>query len=53
MVAPSSLSSPRKIERLLARLQNYRRLVTRYEYYLENFTGMLHLACALILLGHL
>jgi hypothetical protein len=26
---------------------------TRYEYYLENFTGMLHLACALILLRHL
>jgi len=42
-----------KIERLFAWLQNYRRLVTRYEYYLENFTGMLHLACALILLRHL
>src|SRR6516164_6818344 len=42
-----------KIERLFASLQNYRRLVTRYEYYLENFTGMLHLACALILLRHL
>jgi transposase len=42
-----------KIERLFAWLQNYRRLVTRYEHYLENFTGMLHLACALILLRHL
>ena len=42
-----------KIERLFAWLQNYRRLVTRYEYYLENFTGMLHLACALIQLRHL
>ena len=42
-----------EIERLFASLQNYRRLVTRYEYYLENFTGMLHLACALILLRHL
>ena len=42
-----------KIERLFAWLQNLRRLVTRYEYYLENFTGMLHLACALILLRHL
>ena len=41
-----------KIERLFAWLQNYRRLVTRYEYYLENFTGMLHLACALVLLRH-
>src|SRR5262245_3629253 len=34
-----------KIERLFAWIQNYRWLVTRYEYYLENFTGMLHLAC--------
>jgi transposase len=42
-----------KIERLFAWLQNFRRLVTRYEHSLENFTGMLHLACALILLRHL
>ena len=42
-----------KIERLFAWLQNFRRLVTRYEYSLENFRGMLHLACALILLRHL
>ena len=42
-----------KIERLFAWLQNYRRLVTRYEYYLENFAGMLHLAYGLILLRHL
>ena len=42
-----------KVERLFAWLQNYRRLAMRYEYYLENFTGMLHLACALILLRHL
>jgi hypothetical protein len=42
-----------KIERLFAWIQNYRRLVTRYEYYLETFTGMLHLACAFILLRHL
>jgi transposase len=41
-----------KIERLFAWLQNFRRLVTRYEYFLENFRGMLHLACALILLRH-
>jgi hypothetical protein len=34
-------------------LQNYRRVVTRYEYSLENFTGMLRLASALMLLGHL
>ena len=42
-----------QVERLFAWLQWFRRLVTRYEYYLENFTGMLHLACALILLRHL
>jgi transposase len=42
-----------KIERLFAWLQNFRRLVTRYEYSLENFIGMLHLACAMILLGYL
>jgi transposase len=42
-----------KIERLFAWLQNFRRLVTRYEHSLDNFTGMVHLACALILLRHL
>ena len=41
------------IERLFAWLQNFRWLVTRYEHSLEDFTGMLHLACALILLRHL
>ena len=39
-----------KVERLFAWLQNYRRLVVRYERYPENFLGMLHLACCLILL---
>src|SRR6266849_214916 len=42
-----------KIERLFAWLQNYRRLTVRWEYRLENFLGMLHLACTLILLRHL
>jgi transposase len=42
-----------KIERLFAWLQNFRRLVTRYEHSLDNFTGMVHLACALILFRHL
>lgn len=37
------------IERLFAWLQNYRRLVTRWEYKSENFLGMLELACILIL----
>ncbi|WP_202901641.1 IS5 family transposase [Bryobacter aggregatus] len=39
-----------KVERLFAWLQNFRRLVTRYEYSLDNFTGMLHLACSMIIL---
>jgi hypothetical protein len=39
-----------KMERLFAWLQNYRRIVVRYERYPENFLGMLHLACWLILL---
>ena len=39
-----------KIERLFAWLQNFRRLVVRYERFAENFLGMLRLACCLILL---
>jgi transposase len=39
-----------KVERLFAWLQNYRRVVVRYERHPENFLGMLHLACCLILL---
>jgi len=42
-----------KIERLFAWLQNYRRIVTRWEYHPENFLGMVQLACAVILLRHL
>jgi transposase len=42
-----------KIERLFAWLQNFRRLVVRYERHCENFLGMLHLASSLILLRHL
>jgi transposase len=42
-----------KIERLCAWLQNFRRLVVRYERYAENFLGMLYLGCCLILLRHL
>ena len=34
-----------KVERLFAWLQNFRRLVVRYERYAENFFGMLYLAC--------
>ncbi len=39
-----------KIERFFAWIQNYRRIVVRYEYHLENFLGFIHLACILILL---
>ena len=39
-----------KVERLFAWLQNYRRLVTRYERYAENFLGFIHLGCIMILL---
>jgi len=42
-----------RIERLFAWLQNFRRLVVRYERYAENFLGMLHLARCVILLRHL
>ena len=42
-----------KVERLFAWLSNYRRLVVRYERHAENFLGLLHLACVLILLRHL
>ena len=39
-----------KIERLFAWFHNYRRLVTRWERHAANFLGMIHLACAVILL---
>lgn len=39
-----------KIERLFAWLQNFRRLVVRCEYNIENFLGMVLLGCAKILL---
>ncbi len=39
-----------KVERLFAWLQNFRRLVVRYEYHVENFLGMVLLGCIKILL---
>ena len=41
-----------KVERLFAWLQNFRRLVVRYEYYRENFLGMLQLGFIVILLRY-
>ena len=38
----------RKIERLFAWLQNFRRLVVRYEHHIENFLGFVHLGRVLI-----
>jgi len=40
------------VERLFAWLQNFRRLLTRYERHAENFLGMLHLGCIKILLRY-
>ena len=39
-----------KVERLFAWLQNFRRLVTRWERHPENFLGCLQLGCLRILL---
>jgi transposase len=41
------------VERLFAWLQNYRRLVTRWERHAENFLGFVRLGCLCILLRHL
>ena len=39
-----------KVERLFAWLQNFRRLVVRYERHLVNFSAMVQLGCIIILL---
>lgn len=39
-----------KVERFFAWLQNFRRLVVRYEYHVQNFLSMVQLGCAIILL---
>lgn len=39
-----------KVERLIAWLQNFRRLVVRYEYHAQNFLGFVQLGCIVILL---
>lgn len=39
-----------RVERLFAWRQNFRRLVVRYEYHVENFLRFVHLGCMLILL---
>ena len=42
-----------KIERFNAWIQNYKRIVTRYERHLQNYLGMVQFACILILLRNL
>ena len=42
-----------QVERVFAWLHNFRRLVTRWEYHVENFLGMVQLGCLKILLRHL
>jgi transposase len=39
-----------KVERLFAWLQNYRRILVRYEYHDDNYLGFVHLGCMMILL---
>jgi transposase len=38
------------VERTISWLQNFRRLVVRYERKVSSFSGFLHLACAMLLL---
>jgi transposase len=38
------------VERLFAWLQNFRRLITRHEYKIENWLGFVHLGCIVILM---
>lgn len=39
-----------KVERLFSHLQNFRRLVVRYERYAQNFLGFVRLGCIKLLL---
>jgi transposase len=39
-----------KVERLFAWLQNFRRVLTRFDFYPENYLGFVHLTCIKILL---
>ena len=38
------------VERFNAWIQNYRRIVVRWEYKIQNYVGFVHLGCMLILL---
>lgn len=41
-----------KVERLFSWLHNFRRLVTLWEFHVDNFLGMLQLGCIIILLRY-
>ena len=41
-----------KIERMFAWLQNFRRILTRFDYHAENYLGFVHLGCIVILLRY-
>lgn len=40
------------VERLFAWLQNYRRILVRFDRFVENYIGFVHLGCLVILLRH-
>lgn len=42
-----------KVERLFSWLQNYRRILVRYEWKAQNYLGFVQLGCILILLKYL
>ena len=42
-----------RVERLFAWMHNFRRLVNRWEYHIENYLGMVHLACLHMMLRYL
>jgi len=39
-----------KVERLFAWLQNFRRILVRFDHCVENYIGFIHLGCLVILL---
>ena len=41
-----------KVERFFAHLQNFRRIVVRYEYHAQNYLTLVQLACIIILLRY-
>lgn len=41
-----------KVERWFAWLQNYRRILVRFDRFVENYIGFVHLGCLVILLRH-